>query len=277
MKQTYYHVTTYSNWADIRSNGLRAGGDGKIWLWDNIGHALHYAEGWTNPEIKPCIVVVRSDAIAEPTWWGDAWTIAIPSHHVYDIIRPEDFRHYEQDLRLWREGMKTANNDFSDSVMICLKTPDDVNKILVDLDECTEDENELHLTLLYLGTIEEAGGDAAREKVLRGCYDMALNSGYRGLTGTINGWGNFVNPDSSVLIALWDIPGIAEFRTHLQRYIKSHGAPLREDNHGFTPHTTIAYGDDQFESLPKMPEFPESHFTSIWLVWGEEWIEVPLA
>lgn len=174
-------------------------------------------------------------------------------------------------------GKTAVDNDYSDSVMICLRPAEEIVKTFVDLDACTEDADDLHITLLYLGSTEEAGGEQGRERLTRACYDMGLNSGYRGLSGKVNGWGNFINPDASVLIALWDIPGIAEFRTHLQNYCRAHAAKLRRDDHGFTPHMTIAYHDEPVKTLPQMPETEESHFTSIWLVWGEDWQEIGLA
>jgi hypothetical protein len=100
-KKTYYHVTSYKAWPEIRASGIRPGADGKVWLWDNLGHALHFAESWSNPAVPPCILAVRSDATAEQTFWGDAWTI--PSMvEVYDIIRPEDFHLFDSDLQQFR-------------------------------------------------------------------------------------------------------------------------------------------------------------------------------
>lgn len=172
-----------------------------------------------------------------------------------------------------------SDQDYSDFVMIALRPPKEVLKVFADMDECTEDIDDLHLTLYYLGTKAEAGGEAGRERLMRGCYDFSLHSGYRGLTGMANGFGCFMNDDSNVLVALWDIPGIAEFRTYLMDAIKRHRYQPRQDNHGFTPHMTLAYDEQQpFLQLPRLPEGNPDRVTfgSIWVVWGDDWTEVTL-
>ena len=101
-----------------------------------------------------------------------------------------------------------------------------------------------------------------------------------GLTGVMNGFGIFQNDDKDVLVGLWDIPGIADFRTHLIERVKDHGASLREEDHGFTPHMTLGYDDGEFIEVPRVPASvrgKECRFDSVWLVWGEEWTEVTLS
>lgn len=178
-------------------------------------------------------------------------------------------------------GSKTAaDEDYSDFVMVCLRPSEATRKVYADMEECTEDADELHITLYYLGTKEEAGGEAGRERLMRGCFDFALHSGYLGLTGTPNGFGCFMNDDTNVLISLWDIPGIADFRTYLMDTIKQHGYVPRQDDHGFTPHMSLAYDEESpFLTLPRLPDGnPEKEvFGSLWVAWGEEWTEVTLA
>lgn len=172
-----------------------------------------------------------------------------------------------------------ADNDYSDSVMICLRPPEWVRKVFADMDECTEGAEDLHVTLHYLGSTEDAGGDRGKEGILRGLYDFAAHSGHVGLVGTPNGLGVFSNPESNVLITLWDIPGIAEFRTHLMDFVRAHGVEPRRDSHGFTPHMTLSYSEKAIRTLPDIPDQAEGTewtFGSVWLVWGEEWIEVTL-
>lgn len=173
-----------------------------------------------------------------------------------------------------------ADQDYSDYVMLALRPSEATRKVYADMDECTEDVDDLHLTLYYLGTTEDAGGEWGRERLYRGCYDFAIHSGYRGMTGVANGFGCFMNDDTNVLISLWDIPGIAEFRTLLMDTVKTHGFRPRQEDHGFTPHMSLAYDEDKpFLTLPRLPEGnPDKEvFTSIWLVWGKEWTEVTLA
>lgn len=173
-----------------------------------------------------------------------------------------------------------TGEDYSEHAMICLKPPEELRKVFADMDECTEDVDELHLTLFYLGKIgREAGDEWDKERLYRGLYQFGINAGYRGLTGKVNGFGTFCNPDENVLLALWDIPGIAEFRTHLMRYPREHGYVTRQENHGFTPHMTLAYEEDPIRTLPALPSnLPdEVHFTSVWLYWGSEETEIGLS
>lgn len=173
-------------------------------------------------------------------------------------------------------GAKVAAEDHSEHAMICLRPSEATRKVLADMDVTTEDVDDIHITLHYLGTLEEAGGEWGKERIYRGIYDFAIHSGYHSLTGKANGVGAFLNDDANVLITLWDIPRIAEFRTHLMEALVRHGHQPREENHGFTPHATLAYLDAKPDSLPVLPDLDEETFGSVWLVWGEEWTEVVL-
>lgn len=175
----------------------------------------------------------------------------------------------------------TAGEDHSEHVMVCLRPAEKTRKAFADMDECDEEMDELHLTLYYLGTTDDAGGEPGKERLYRGLYDFAIHSGYSALKGVPNGFGVFANPDKNVLISLWDIPGIAEFRTHLMDYCKDHGFEPREDNHGFTPHMTLSFSDDPISTLPERPagapdEDAKETFDSVWMVWGEEWTQITL-
>lgn len=170
--------------------------------------------------------------------------------------------------------------DHSDHVMIALRPPLDLRDTFASMRVCTEDVDELHLTLLYLGTTEDAGGEMGRERLYRACYGAAM--GYeRAVLGKCNGFGWFLNDDAHVLVSLWDVPYLSEFREQVVDQCIVHGVPLREDNHGFTPHMTLAYEDPDKEARRTIPQVPvggraEVDFGSIWLVWGEDWQEIPL-
>lgn len=172
-----------------------------------------------------------------------------------------------------------ADEDHDTDVMICLRPSEALRKVFADMDECTQPVDDLHITLYYLGEMEEdCGGEMGRERLFRGVYDFAIHSGYRGLTGNVNGWGQFMNPDANSLIALWDIPGIAEFRTRLIDYCKAHGFQPRQDDHGFTPHMSIGHSDERYTAFPEIPDGnPEKEiFGSVWIVWGEDWQKIEL-
>lgn len=171
----------------------------------------------------------------------------------------------------------TASDTYADSVMVALRPSEATREAFAAMDECTEAVEDLHVTLFYLGSIDDLGGEMGKERLFRALYGFAINSGYRGLTGTANGLGVFRN-EQDTLIVLWDIPGIAEFRTHLGARLAEHGVPMRTEDHGFTPHLTLGYSDSKVSTLPDLPEGAgeKEVFGSLWLVWGEEWTEVTL-
>lgn len=182
-------------------------------------------------------------------------------------------------LEMGSREAKTINEDHSTGAMLCLRPSDRMVKKITGIKEYTEPEDEVHITLAYLGTVgEDAGDEWDRERLYRGCYDFALHGGFgEGLKGKVNGFGIFMNPDANVLVALWDLPGSNDLRTRLMDKVASHGYVAREDDHGFTPHSTISYSDSPFKSIPSLPSGDLSDtFGSIWLVWGEEWNEIPL-
>jgi 2'-5' RNA ligase len=267
---------------------------------------LIYVEGYANPKglfpLKHAWVVDGNGTVYDVTWsepgteyYGIAFDVDWLSNYVarsgYTSVFGTDFIH-EGLLEILKEGLPErainstgaveakAGQDYSDYVMVALRPREEVAKAVVDMDEYAEDPDDLHLTLLYLGTKEDCGGGWGEDRLYRGLYDFAINSGYRGLTGKMNGFGVFQNDDGDVLVSLWDIPGIAEFRTHLKRYLEDHGAKIRQDDHGFTPHMTLAYGEGKtFRSIPKVPSALRGEdivFGSVWLVWGDEWTEVTL-
>lgn len=279
-----YHGTTARAAEIIRREGLtqQAGLYVPGWpmLTTSREQATRYATGpdpvvleFAVPEAK-VYAHGRQDAVL---WAGDAHTAYdYPDAVGYALkapLGPEYLVDTHTALRV------TADEDHSDHVMVCLQPSEGLRKVWADLDETTHDVDDLHVTLFYLGTTEEAGGEPGRERLFRALYDMAIHSGYRGLTGKINGLGTFSNPDSNVLIALFDIPGIAEFRTALGGYMRDHGVPLGEEKHGFTPHMTLATVDGPVRRLPAIPGSnpDKEHFTSLVLSWGEEWQEIPLA
>ena len=167
--------------------------------------------------------------------------------------------------------------DHDDSVMVCLRPSPAVIKAFSEMDECTLEPDTLHLTLAYLGSIEDCGGEMGRERLYRACYGTVLATD-RPIKGKANGFGWFLNSDSHVLVALWDMPYLGEFRQRLLDQCARHGVPLREEDHGFTPHTTLTHQDETDWTIPKMPTggSAEVDFGSIWLVWGEDWQEIPL-
>ncbi len=163
----------------------------------------------------------------------------------------------------------------SDYVMLALVPPPEFVRVLADPQG--EPAEEHHVTLFFLGTTEDVGGEEGRRRLEAAVLDFCAHSGYRGLTGRFGGYGVFPpSPGSDkkhVLFALWNVPGLAEFRTWLGRYLESHGVLRQQEEYGFVPHETIRYSDEPIRELPDMPEgLPESAvFGAVYLVWAGDW------
>ena len=97
--RVFYHVTAYRNWPSIRAHGLvpQSGTAGKIWLFTEVPPALHYSDSYANPDVPPCILVVRAPDAVETTAGipGAYWVDEVPPANIIDIIRPEDIHHYD--------------------------------------------------------------------------------------------------------------------------------------------------------------------------------------
>lgn len=168
-------------------------------------------------------------------------------------------------------GYKVADAN-STGVMVALRPPQPLCEALAQ--EGGEPVEEMHVTLCYLGKTEEVSRDAAEAAVAAFAASTSV------LTGKLAGFGQFLNggEEPAVLIALWDVPGLDRFRLALKDTLAASGVK-REENHGFTPHLTIAYGDEPFDELPEVPDEAKENITfeSVILAYGGEWMEFPLA
>lgn len=164
--------------------------------------------------------------------------------------------------------------DHSTSVMIALQPNEALRKRFEDMDTTSETMDDLHVTLIYLGDVDDLGGDPGRERLYRACYGTALEWQARGrgaLSGKVNGYGWFLNDDNHVLVALWDLPYLEELRVLLKEQCALHGVPLRDEDHGFTPHTTLTYQDETDYTIPKLPKGDLTDtFEEIYIAWGDE-------
>jgi 2'-5' RNA ligase len=113
-----------------------------------------------------------------------------------------------------------------------------------------EDADELHLTLVFLGT---AGADVP-ESLL-----PTLLSTVKGwaattppITGYTSGIGVFANPGETVTYASVDCPALPAARQELVRLLTGEGLPVSA-THGFTPHITLAYGDARDAEVSRLP------------------------
>lgn len=169
-------------------------------------------------------------------------------------------------------------DDTHDSIMVALYPPPAVAASLALAGG--ENPDELHVTLAYLGKIPDQPVDKATIEAAVAEVAAAETSP---MEGSYNGLGRFVADDRGEgwpLVALVDVPGLSRFREDLVDALDEAGAEVA-DNHGFTPHTTLAY------VAPPDEPAAQSHldaglgpidvrFASVWLCWGDERIEIPL-
>lgn len=237
-----------------------------------------YGEGVVHVRVPASMAELDDEFPSGERHYRVAWRDLRPEHYVkakqaarkeHSPMCPSP----EHRTAAWR---RTADADTA-GVMICLKPPQKAVDAISSLPDFSEDPDDMHLTLAYLGSVEEAGGEMGRERVYRACYDFALHSGHLGLTGRVNGFGAFLNDGESAVVALWDMPGVGAFRADLVAYLGDHGVYVNSE-HDFIPHTTLNYSEDPAVPTDLPDDNPQAvHFTSVWIAWGdEEWQEVAL-
>lgn len=137
-----------------------------------------------------------------------------------------------------------------------------------------EPVEEHHITLLYLGTVEqvEASG-VQRERLTRvvGAHAAAVSSA---LPGRVAGYG-VLSPaaDKHALVALWDVPRLAGLVDDLRRHLTREGVPLPQDAYGLIAHETLVYSTTPITRLPEWPTgLPDrAQLGTLVLGWGGEW------
>jgi 2'-5' RNA ligase len=152
-------------------------------------------------------------------------------------------------------------------VMIAFRIPHDVAHHLCSIMAAAgipepEDLEDLHITLAYLGDMERDGLDASLNKLVDAAMsDFATTAAP--LSGEISGLGLFnppatMGPDAKrVLYASFDSPALPKFRETLIDLLTFKGVAVKQ-NHGFTPHITLAYLPPETASLPviDLPNLP---------------------
>lgn len=116
---------------------------------------------------------------------------------------------------------------------------------------------ELHLTILYLGKLDEAEFDVDAIAAVTKLFTMERGP----IEASITGLGRFVGDDSTdILVALVDSPDLAAYRHALCDELCWRGALPYESEvfapqHGFIPHVTLQYAQAGFgEAPPSLPE-----------------------
>ena len=126
---------------------------------------------------------------------------------------------------------------------------------------------EMHLTLAYLGETGELR--YSREEVVAAVREFARAA--QPISGEVAGVGRFMTAEDGMnpFYASFDSPELPAFRQALAAFLKERGIePVQ--NHGFTPHITLAYipleapmPDLRFEPIPMT-------FYAVYVAWGDE-------
>jgi 2'-5' RNA ligase len=131
---------------------------------------------------------------------------------------------------------------------------------------------ELHLTLAYLGKVNEIAPEKLAEA--KG-YLAAYTKTKPQIAGVINGLGHFFNEEPGAFYASFDSPALPGFRQALVKGLIGIGLPVSQE-HGFTPHITLGYLDTGEEAPLEALEPVEVTFEALAFVIGEERILYPL-
>jgi 2'-5' RNA ligase len=140
----------------------------------------------------------------------------------------------------------------------------------------TEPVDELHLTLVFLGDSTETALATNKERVVEATKQWAAAHG-KPMKGTINGLGRFFHSEEDGTNAVYvspDVPGLPELRQSLVDWIEKAGFDYAQ-NHGFTPHITVAYVPEDAATPNIRIEAPVT-FDQVTLAWGGEQYTYPL-
>jgi 2'-5' RNA ligase len=124
--------------------------------------------------------------------------------------------------------------------IVALVPPAEVRDALAALG--TEAPEELHVTLVFLGDIDDetdaiAGVDLSATFAAVGAFAAGAPPLAK---ATVSGLGRFALDDGEVTYASVDAPGLAILRERLVAALAAAGIPMVH-NHGFTPHISLAY------------------------------------
>jgi len=127
----------------------------------------------------------------------------------------------------------------------------------------------MHVTLVFLGETDEEKRDAVLDVLERLAADLPP------LEGAVGGVGRFkVGEDGAPIILLPDVLGLATLREAIAEELEAVGV-VSPSEHGWTPHLTLRYADEDELDLPDVPDVP-LHFDSISYVEADRRTDFPL-
>lgn len=132
-----------------------------------------------------------------------------------------------------------------------------------------EGPDDLHVTLSYLGDAHELD-TGRRAQLVHIVRDWAKDT--PPIDARVGGVGHF--DDAGATYASVDAPHLNEARAALHSRLRAAGLPV-DDTHGFTPHITLAYDEDDAEGLESVPKI-HMPLTGATVAIGDERHEVEL-
>lgn len=161
--------------------------------------------------------------------------------------------------------------DIRSSVMVALFLPAEIAGQVAQEGEGALPTGELHLTLAFLGDDATQFLDQA---VLEGVVRSVAQQFY-GISGKINGRGVFSVEDGLFAhVLLVDSPSLTEMRYALVQALREAGiTPV--NNHGFTPHVTLAYSRDEWRPSMSLLAINEVVFRELVIAWGDQRTYIP--
>ncbi|GEM48721.1 2'-5' RNA ligase family protein [Deinococcus cellulosilyticus] len=155
-------------------------------------------------------------------------------------------------------------------IILCLVPPEDVAHQLALSGGLPEEE--LHVTLAYLGKTDSVALDQVKEaaRPLR-----EYLKGLSALKGEFSGVGRFTIPKKDAFFLTLDVPGLNVVRETCCNVLKMCGLPP-DNTHGFTPHMTLKYVEAS-EPVPVQRLTPVPvEFTHMELWYGSTHLRVPI-
>ena len=166
--------------------------------------------------------------------------------------------------RNWNSSDAITASANHDGVMVAFFLPPD--QAASHALEGGEPAESLHLTLAYLGSMDEVPGGA--QDLLRVVGEWA--QGIAPVSGEISGSGVFVNGEKPVTHLSVDCSDLPAVRQSLIEHLEANGYSPRKD-HGFDPHITLAYDD-----VPVEVTAEPVHFNDVVVSFGPNDMAIPL-
>ncbi len=179
----------------------------------------------------------------------------------------------------WLAGQKSqpevevkAAVDYSDGIMVALMIPAPLAELIAVPDGQPADE--LHITLAYMGSVEEVEDDSDYLlRLLSAVRDTCEKN--KPLSGMLSGIGRFNGEKQDVYYLSADIPGLEDFRHALMEALGDADVKVNRE-HGFTPHVSLAYLSHDAELPPGRFQSRPVQFDEVAVVYGTNRIPVAL-